>query len=145
MFLNRSHENKNKLLELHFFPLYFTLFTIRILKDFSLVFYGSSFSIVIIFSFILTINMGFCSNCKATDFHACLFVFQRVVHFTSLDKTKHILLIIIGIEQTHRGPLRCKQPWEKVSIVDSALGKRLDNEHYQVEFMDVEERYETQD
>lgn len=31
------------------------------------------------------------------------------------------------------------------SIVDSALGKRLDNEHYQVEFMDVEERYETQD
>ena len=75
MFLNRSHENKNKLLELHFFPLYFTLFTIPILKDFSWVFYGSSFSIVIIFSFILTINMGFCSNCKATDFHACLFAF----------------------------------------------------------------------
>lgn len=146
MFLNRSHENKNKLLELHFFfPLYFTLFTIPILKDFSLVFQGSSFSVVIIFSIILTINMGFCSNCKATDFHMCLFPFQRVVHFTSLDKTKHVLLIIIGIEQTYRGPLRCKQPWEKVRIVDSALGKRLDNEHYQVEFRYVEERYETQD
>ena len=58
---------------------------------------------------------------------------------------KHVLLTIIGTEQTHRGPLRCKQPWEKVNIVDSALGKRLDNEHYQVGFMYVEERYKTQD
>lgn len=42
------------------------------------------------------------------------------------------LLIIIGIEQTYRGPLEMQTALGESSIVDSSLGKRLDNEHYQV-------------